>query len=108
MLNSNDELSLFIFFLMIRPPPRSPLFPYTTLFRSIVPDRHGAGTNALVLTPPDSLAPSRSEEHKTELQSPCNLVCRLLLLKQQKKHVRLSNRCQVVSCSDCSPTHRVT
>src|SRR5207302_7322924 len=44
-------------------PPRSPLFPYTTLFRSalsmlIVPDRHGTGTNALLLTPPDALAPS--------------------------------------------------
>src|SRR5256885_11186131 len=80
------------FFLMIRRPPRSTLFPYTTLFRS-VPGfllthslekasrklffkqqckafGHDAGTN-------------RSEEHTSELQSPCNLVCRLLLEKKK-------------------------
>src|SRR5256885_12841505 len=69
---------------MIRRPPRSTLFPYTTLFRS--PPRHarqcgqhlGAGR---VRAP----APGRSEEHTSELQSPCNLVCRLLLEKKKKK-----------------------
>src|SRR2546426_5404733 len=76
----------FFFFLMIRRPPRSTLFPYTTLFRSgrdgcrvgehEVPLRHGATTGNLA---------HRSEEHTSELQSPCNLVCRLLLEKKKKK-----------------------
>src|SRR5256885_8211448 len=73
---------------MIRRPPRSTLFPYTTLFRSLwqremanavydprwLPCRTGQGTV------------QRSEEHTSELQSPCNLVCRLLL--EKKKHCR--------------------
>src|SRR5256885_13217977 len=75
---------LFFFFLMIRRPPRSTLFPYTTLFRSI--------GSALVEFAEDHLACSRlqhrgdgrSEEHTSELQSPCNLVCRLLLEKKKK------------------------
>src|SRR2546426_7073068 len=98
-------LALFFFFLMIRRPPRSTLFPYTTLFRSQfqaddlreLPSLHlsasgqrerveeahqvghfvvGDGVAAEVL---------RSEEHTSELQSPCNLVCRLLLEKKKKK-----------------------
>src|SRR2546426_6340014 len=78
---------LFFFFLMIRRPPRSTLFPYTTLFRS-------APEGRLVATAPSPVdarlrggghrAP-RSEEHTSELQSPCNLVCRLLLEKKKKK-----------------------
>src|SRR2546426_8173019 len=65
---------------MIRRPPRSTLFPYTTLFRS---------NSALLanLHRPDVCLPAigwRSEEHTSELQSPCNLVCRLLL--EKKKH----------------------
>src|SRR5437016_12005424 len=86
----------FFFFLMIRRPPRSTLFPYTTLFRShgcrdvavrpdhgdrcrlLGRDRHsGRNTN-----PSRSL---RSEEHTSELQSLTNLVCRLLLEKKKKK-----------------------
>src|SRR6266566_6449502 len=70
----------FFFFLMIRRPPRSTLFPYTTLFRSFEP--------ATALPPisfgNDPSAGSRSEEHTSELQSPCNLVCRLLLEKKKK------------------------
>src|SRR2546426_3025976 len=73
---------------MIRRPPRSTLFPYTTLFRSL----RGAGSPwvepspyhvacAGGVTPPAH----RSEEHTSELQSPCNLVCRLLLEKKKKK-----------------------
>src|SRR5256885_3473644 len=67
---------------MIRRPPRSTLFPYTTLFRSLrqarrgdaeIP-RHRAGARTLL---------PRSEEHTSELQSPCNLVCRLLLEKKK-------------------------
>src|SRR5574341_1803962 len=70
----------FFFFLMIRRPPRSTLFPYTTLFRSNVEthkrmyceDHH------------DKTIKKRSEEHTSELQSPTNLVCRLLLEKKKK------------------------
>src|SRR5256885_8895924 len=80
------EAFLHFFFLMIRRPPRSTLFPYTTLFRSLLrPVRrrphptqrqHRHRTLRLML--------SRSEEHTSELQSPCNLVCRLLLEKKKK------------------------
>src|SRR5256885_7076343 len=71
---------------MIRRPPRSTLFPYTTLFRSL-----GAGIRTRGSTPtypvsawPRGSTTSRSEEHTSELQSPCNLVCRLLLEKKKK------------------------
>src|SRR2546430_6532370 len=83
----------FFFFLMIRRPPRSTLFPYTTLFRSLVDDAGLGGGAAHVerdgvidaermtqrLGPDD-----RSEEHTSELQSQSNLVCRLLLEKKKK------------------------
>src|SRR3989441_2740594 len=88
----------FFFFLMIRRPPRSTLFPYTTLFRSLlnrrastlefvevdeqearrVPDFVGEGAVAL-----DALFAPRSEEHTSELQSLAYLVCRLLLEKKK-------------------------
>src|SRR5256885_5490605 len=92
---------------MIRRPPRSTLFPYTTLFRSrgpegrapldsllhradrhargrqggvpAVPAHHGVGVQRAAATMRDA----RSEEHTSELQSPCNLVCRLLLEKKK-------------------------
>src|SRR2546426_3249147 len=94
---------------MIRRPPRSTLFPYTTLFRSRrqtcwqarfsglllkeegnqesrldsrLAARTGGGTKA------GSACPYRSEEHTSELQSPCNLVCRLLLEKKKKKYYK--------------------
>src|ERR1022692_5156802 len=77
-----DPSSLLFFFLMIRRPPRSTLFPYTTLFRSQQSDRLCGDAQAA----PDRLdAVQRSEEHTSELQSPCNLVCRLLLEKKQKQ-----------------------
>src|SRR5256885_5836974 len=75
---------------MIRRPPRSTLFPYTTLFRS----RFGsapppAGCHTRMKTTRARSEPKgcacRSEEHTSELQSPCNLVCRLLLEKKKKK-----------------------
>src|SRR5256886_15592695 len=81
----------FFFFLMIRRPPRSTLFPYTTLFRS--PSTCSAANRArtsIRRSPPDfsspvgSLRRSRSEEHTSELQSQSNLVCRLLLEKKKK------------------------
>src|SRR5438552_5850423 len=93
------SLFLFFFFLMIRRPPRSTLFPYTTLFRSspspspramasVSPRRAMATSNTSnssnsFISPPFKL--SRSEEHTSELQSPDHLVCRLLLEKKKKK-----------------------
>src|SRR2546430_11287131 len=73
----------FFFFLMIRRPPRSTLFPYTTLFRS---DRLARGPRQQPLDSAgvDALVPFRSEEHTSELQSQSNLVCRLLLEKKKK------------------------
>src|SRR5438876_9278655 len=96
-------LSTF-FFLMIRRPPRSTLFPYTTLFRSLDPHNHsgnialGLGvkaptgshtaTDTYFLASSSSIQypvdQSRSEEHTSELQSPVHLVCRLLLEKKKK------------------------
>src|SRR5256885_8994174 len=86
---------------MIRRPPRSTLFPYTTLFRSRDRERlHAAQFAQLPLhgdrEPGRVLChgrTERSEEHTSELQSPCNLVCRLLLEKKKK-----------YSHSDCSCT----
>src|SRR2546426_6987267 len=100
---------------MIRRPPRSTLFPYTTLFRS-------GCLASKSITRPVSLQHAcrhlpavrrpRSEEHTSELQSPCNLVCRLLLEKKKKKdkintavstphsiHVSLRPSCQRVRIS---------
>src|SRR6266508_6485358 len=70
----------FFFFLMIRRPPRSTLFPYTTLFRS---PRTPPGARSPCGAPPD---PGRSEEHTSELQSRGHLVCRLLLEKKKKNN----------------------
>src|SRR2546426_12793651 len=95
-------LQFFFFFLMIRRPPRSTLFPYTTLFRSLLikdsydnwgfpkghlDDGESPAEAALRETAEETgLARLvlRSEEHTSELQSPCNLVCRLLLEKKKK------------------------
>src|SRR2546427_12039652 len=75
----------FFFFLMIRRPPRSTLFPYTTLFRSLQRRRAECPTR----NPRQrSEALPRSEEHTSELQSQSNLVCRLLLEKKKKQSKR--------------------
>src|SRR5579864_9577993 len=72
---------VLFFFLMIRRPPRSTLFPYTTLFRSSFARRPwSASTNPTSIFPCET----RSEEHTSELQSHVNLVCRLLLEKKKK------------------------
>src|SRR5438046_7267761 len=73
---------------MIPPPPRSTLFPYTTLFRSRTASRWAARVSRTgpVTAPGSTTAPQRrSEEHTSELQSLTNLVCRLLLEKKKKK-----------------------
>src|SRR5216683_3494355 len=81
---------LFFFFLMIRRPPRSTLFPYTTLFRShrlgARDQRRRAQLRGLVRRPARARRLTvRSEEHTSELQSRSDLVCRLLLEKKKKK-----------------------
>src|SRR2546429_5464810 len=101
----NHSFFLFFFFLMIRRPPRSTLFPYTTLFRSWVflaallaallhIGFHSLFENGIV-RPLESLLiylalslPARSEEHTSELQSRLHLVCRLLLEKKKKNSTR--------------------
>src|SRR5256885_14529144 len=77
---NTKSMIICFFFLMIRRPPRSTLFPYTTLFRS-GPRRRSGGTGGNGRA---AGAHGRSEEHTSELQSPCNLVCRLLLEKKKK------------------------
>src|SRR5258708_28980944 len=85
----HDNHPHLFFFLMIRRPPRSTLFPYTTLFRSMrnavhgVEDRHVVGREK-------QRRHRRSEEHTSELQSPDHLVCRLLLEKKKNKIIRSS------------------
>src|SRR2546429_5132503 len=90
----------FFFFLMIRRPPRSTLFPYTTLFRSEVIAQRVAFVFRAEQTAPLQLGHHeshevRSEEHTSELQSRLHLVCRLLLEKK-KKHVThtVCSRCK--------------
>src|SRR2546421_12285301 len=84
---------LFFFFLMIRRPPRSTLFPYTTLFRSqtaesllVLNELFNSGGQSHWMPPNRKLdtSRSRSEEHTSELQSRSDLVCRLLLEKKKK------------------------
>src|SRR2546429_5058254 len=102
---------------MIRRPPRSTLFPYTTLFRSVGGDQLGmarlhAAVAADVEVPAlvggdhaHVLALGRSEEHTSELQSRLHLVCRLLLEKKKKNKlnylVDLSNHMCHMPCVDC-------
>src|SRR5690348_18232805 len=76
-----------LFFLMIRRPPRSTLFPYTTLFRS---QQNGVveRKNRTLITLARTMIDERSEEHTSELQSPVHLVCRLLLEKKKKNYNR--------------------
>src|SRR5260221_6832048 len=92
---------MFFFFLMIRRPPRSTLFPYTTLFRSCIQDavavhvvRDAIGTlrRSLWIVK----ARIRSEEHTSELQSHSDLVCRLLLVQKRKNP--FINSCLNLSC----------
>src|SRR5258705_7324177 len=78
--------AVVFFFLMIRRPPRSTLFPYTTLFRSASGSRpcSACGCSGASCVPDASRYAKRSEEHTSELQSLRHLVCRLLLEKKKK------------------------
>src|SRR5207237_3927390 len=96
------QSSLIFFFLMIPRPPRSTLFPYTTLFRSLKLDAvagnlmHQGGPQVRALI-------QRSEEHTSELQSHLNLVCRLLLEKKNKYSI-----CVLTGITDEIPTRAQT
>src|SRR5256885_6867651 len=87
---------------MIRRPPRSTLFPYTTLFRSTIfqPPDHPALCRSMDAC--CRLWCSRSEEHTSELQSPCNLVCRLLLEKKKTSYSPSSKQIQVTAGLDAA------
>src|SRR2546429_7382443 len=107
---------MFFFFLMIRRPPRSTLFPYTTLFRSleaaacgrplVATDVPGCreiacpGVNAFLVPLGD--AEARSEEHTSELQSRLHLVCRLLL---EKKKTDRAAQSPTIRSPQCQPGH---
>src|SRR5438876_7709877 len=103
------------FFLMIRLPPRSTLFPYTTLFRSHARAcaRPGCGgaAGAAARRARSALAPharGRSEEHTSELQSPVHLVCRLLLeKKKQLAGINLYVRTQLLATPHLLPSHHI-
>src|SRR5256885_10022746 len=102
---------------MIRRPPRSTLFPYTTLFRSA--DAQGnlytgpntedtpaiveatAFSGGIVIAQVNEMVDGRSEEHTSELQSPCNLVCRLLLEKKKNQGIH-------ATCTQCGPRNQRT
>src|SRR5438093_9434953 len=77
---------------MIRRPPTSTLFPYTTLFRSTAARRRFASAHTASSTRPSRWSASRSEEHTSELQSLTNLVCRLLLEKKNEPQQPLRPR----------------
>src|SRR2546426_3284791 len=110
------RVRISFFFLMIRRPPRSTLFPYTTLFRSLPRGghqrtedptgrpaqahrgrarAHRTASRAVGAGGPDR----RSEEHTSELQSPCNLVCRLLLEKKKGSATAVAKA--ITSCYVC-------
>src|SRR2546428_7452101 len=110
-----SSLFLLFFFLMIRRPPRSTLFPYTTLFRSVLPDQHHLdlafghdvqGVAGIILEQNHGIAgvaaQFRSEEHTSELQSRSDLVCRLLLEKKKNTDTTVKSEpilTRVMSCT---------
>src|SRR5436309_6506060 len=87
-LRRNLDALVARFFLVLRRPPRSTLFPYTTLFRSATRWLQWSRSAPQAA---DSVSACRSEEHTSELQSRENLVCRLLLVKK-KRHIRVALR----------------
>src|SRR5256885_12889270 len=100
---------------MIRRPPRSTLFPYTTLFRSVAGERgvHGGFEHHQVALAGEQRTHllHRSEEHTSELQSPCNLVCRLLLEKKKNltiQHLHFILQSSLLPRSAKTPTGTIT
>src|SRR4051812_49731289 len=97
---------------MIRRPPRSTLFPYTTLFRSYMSVMTLVSWATLRLrpvaaVPTGPLFVDRSEEHTSELQSHVNLVCRLLLEKKKKQPQLLLRNATLYRTADCGTTNNV-
>src|SRR2546427_3537588 len=113
MSNHPLPIYLYFFFLMIRRPPRSTLFPYTTLFRSQTQrdvharseSRYFHGRHAHIVIRREhgvELTPQRrSEEHTSELQSQSNLVCRLLL--EKKKKAKQDKALNILASSGATP-----
>src|SRR6201997_5231795 len=102
LYGAHGLVASFFFFLMIRRPPRSTLFPYTTLFRSLplgVRRRPDPQEARRVAPRSGSRRPPRSEEHTSELQSQFHLVCRLLLAKTE------ALPCRILDQSDFTPPH---
>src|SRR2546430_11811335 len=98
---------------MIRRPPRSTLFPYTTLFRSAYEARpalfyDAARDGVLIAGPATLLSILRSEEHTSELQSQSNLVCRLLLEKKKKKALTRTTKYRVCRSQTISRQRPIT
>src|SRR5437588_3911380 len=87
---------------MIRRPPRSTLFPYTTLFRSGVDERDPAIGDRPLAGEAQVSGRSRSEEHTSELQSHSDLVCRLLLEKKKKKYTQHQKKLPIIPESNAS------
>src|SRR2546430_13276155 len=96
---------MIFFFLMIRRPPRSTLFPYTTLFRSPWRSKDSRSANIAICVAGSCTKPvvrrTRSEEHTSELQSQSNLVCRLLLEKKKK------DQCKDIEAIHYSTTYQI-
>src|SRR5689334_24520255 len=87
---------------MIRQPPRSTLFPYTTLFRSVAFPRAGLGEDdgvRVLQAFVEGIEDHRSEEHTSELQSQFHLVCRLLLEKKKESFERVTSEAHLESTS---------
>src|SRR2546422_4245338 len=98
-------MSVFFFFLMIRRPPRSTLFPYTTLFRSTMVMQEMEKPRDTFMLIRGEYDKKRSEEHTSELQSRLHLVCRLLLEKKKKKYVKNRHQSKKTQSTLKKPVH---
>ena len=108
-----DQDCWLVFFLMIRRPPRSTLFPYTTLFRSHLKHKPDSKVISKSFSPKNGhyltfkvemeAKRLRSEEHTSELQSPCNLVCRLLLEKKKNTIINIHFNISITTLKHSTP-----
>src|SRR5256885_11874761 len=92
---------------MIRRPPRSTLFRYTTLFRSTLSAQGVDAASGSTAARVRAVNPRRSEEHTSELQSPCNLVCRLLLEKKKTFRLTLVRRKSPLRVAEARAPHSI-